>query len=94
MIASTGDHPLRDAARYGCVEALEFLLEFGVPPNLNSTGETALHVAVAADEDDAVRLLLAAGADPHKEDVDGDRPVDLVRSTEVAKLIGAPPPSG
>lgn len=94
VIASTGDHPLRDAAQYGCVEALEFLLEFGVPPNLNSTGETALHVAVAADEDDAVRLLLAAGADPHKEDVDGDRPVDLVRSTEVAKLIGAPPPSG
>ena len=94
VVASTGDHPLRDAAQHGCAEAVKFLLEFGVPANLNSTGETALHVAVAADEDDVVRLLLAAGADPHKEDVDGDRPVDLVRSPEVAKLIGAPPPSG
>ena len=90
VIASTGDHPLRDAAQYGCEEALEFLLKSGVPADLNSTGETALHAAVAADEDGAVRLLLEAGADPLKEDVDGDRPVDFVRSKEVAALLGAP----
>lgn len=90
VIASTGDHPLRDAAQYGCEEALEFLLQCGVPADLNSTGETALHAAVAADEDGAVRLLLEAGADPLKEDVDGDRPVEMARSKEVATLLGAP----
>jgi len=89
VIAPTGDHPLRDAAQFGCLDLLRLLLDHGVPPNLNSTGETALHVAVSVDDDEAVRLLLASGADPNQPDVDGDLPADFLRSEETAEALRA-----
>jgi ankyrin repeat protein len=44
---------------------------------LNENGQTALHIAAAADNEAAVRVLLDGGADPAKHDNNGKTPLML-----------------
>lgn len=87
--------PLHAAADRGDVETLEHLL---ANPSVavdapDSTGRTALLHAVLAQQAAAVRLLLAAGADPAHADQSGLTPRTAAQtgaSAEIATLLGAP----
>ena len=59
---------LLQAAGVGDVGGLAELLDAGADPNMPNpvTGATALYNACAASQVEAVRLLLACGADPNK----------------------------
>lgn len=50
-------------------------------------GDTPLHCAVMGDQVQAVRLLLAYGADPTVRNLSGRRPIDVVRSDEVQQEL-------
>ena len=87
--------PLHAAADRGDVEALKNLL--ANPATLidapDATGRTALLHAVLAQQAGAVRLLLAAGADPARADQAGLTPRAAARtgaSAEIATLLAAP----
>jgi ankyrin repeat protein len=60
--------PLMLAAFIGQLELLQAFLEAGANVNLAMPlgGETALHMAAVANKSAAVKLLLAAGADPNR----------------------------
>jgi len=84
---------LHAAARHGDVDALKALL---ARPDVrvdapDAAGRSALLHAVLAQQADAVRLLLAAGADPDRADPAGLTPRAAARagaSAEVAGLLG------
>jgi ankyrin repeat protein len=86
--------PLHVAANADDVDALGKLLadpatRVDAPDDL---GRTALQVAVAAANVRAVRLLLAAGADPDHADASGTTPRSVARtgpSAEIAALLAA-----
>lgn len=62
--------PIHDAIRGGHVEALAALLDGGADPNLMAEGKwPALTFAIQADQPEAVRLLVAAGADLSEEGI-------------------------
>ena len=89
--------PLQAAADRGDVEALRRLLadpaaRIDAP---DAAGRTALLHAVLAQHADAVRLLLAAGADPGRADPAGLTARAAARagaSAEIAALLAAPSP--
>ena len=68
---------LNAAAFHGHWQLCQFLLESGAPVNhaLPDTGETPLHSALCSEDrvryDPVVRVLLAAGADPHATTIPG-----------------------
>lgn len=72
---------LRDAARYGDLEAVEDFVAVGKDVNeADESGRTALHYAVAfyreeANGDDIVRELLGAGADLEARDSKENTPL-------------------
>ncbi|CAL9152648.1 unnamed protein product [Musa hybrid cultivar] len=76
--------PLMVAATYGSLDVLKFILSLpSVEVNRASAPDntTALHCAASGgsfDAVDAVKALLAAGADPTLVDVNGDRPADVI----------------
>ncbi|RRT44875.1 hypothetical protein B296_00034189 [Ensete ventricosum] len=76
--------PLMVAATYGSLDVLNFILSLpSVEVNRASApvNTTALHCAASGgsfDAVDAVKALLAAGADPTLVDVNGDRPADVI----------------
>ena len=87
--------PLHAAADRGDIEVLKKLL--ANPATLvdapDATGRTALLHAVLAQQAGAVRLLLAAGADPARADQAGLTPRAAAQtgaSAEVATLLAAP----
>ena len=54
----------------------------------NKKGETALHVAAAAGANDALAMLLAAGASPHAKDRGGETPLHRATTAEcIATLV-------
>jgi ankyrin repeat protein len=61
------------AVRAGSLELLKYLLEHGANPNSTGAiaGETALHVAAARGDVNALDLLLRAGADVNQRDWNG-----------------------
>ena len=87
--------PLQSAAERGDVEALKTLLaapatHVDAP---DGTGQTALLHAVLAQQAAAVRLLIAAGADPGRADQAGLTPRAAAQTganAEIAALLGAP----
>ena len=78
-----GDWPLKRAAEANDIKRLEWLLKHGAEVDRTFTGETALHSAVRGDSREAVDLLLAAGANPNQQDVDGWTPMFSALSREV-----------
>ena len=86
---------LHAAADRGDVEALRKLLENAATPvdAPDAVGRTALLHAVLAQQVAAVRLLLAAGADPARADHAGLTPRAAAQTganAEIAALLGAP----
>ena len=87
--------PLQSAADRGDVEALKTLLadpatHVDAP---DAAGQTALLHAVLAQQAAAVRLLVAAGADPGRADQAGLTPRAAAQTganAEIAALLGAP----
>ena len=89
-----GEWPLKVAAEYNDIKRLDWLLKNGADVDRTSTGETALHAAVRGDSREAIDLLLAAGANPNQQDVDGWTPLFGACSREVIRtlrLAGADP---
>ena len=93
--ARTLPAPLQAAADRGDVETLKKLLANPSAPvdAPDSSGRTALLHAVLAQHPAAVRLLLAAGADPARADPAGLTPRAAAQtgaSAEIATLLAAP----
>jgi ankyrin repeat protein len=92
-----GEWPLKTFAEAGDENGVAWLLQRGADPNFTSTGDSALHAAVARNHIECARLLLAAGADPNQEDVDGCVPMWQLASEEMLDLLlahGADPNVG
>lgn len=71
--------PLQRAARAGDAEAVARLLDAGHDVNeAGPDGDTALHWAAAWGCEDAIRLLLARGADVTLKDYEDNTPLHLV----------------
>ncbi|KAJ7976808.1 Zinc finger CCCH domain-containing protein [Quillaja saponaria] len=76
--------PLMVAATYGSIDVMKVILSLFDADINRSCGidkTTALHCAAsggAVNAVDAVKLLLAAGADPNSVDANGHRPVDVI----------------
>ena len=82
-----GEWPLKLAAESNDINRLAWLLKHGANVDRTSTGETALHAAVRADSREAVDLLLASGANPNQQDVDGWTPLFSALSREVIHTL-------
>ncbi len=84
----SGDSPLTFAIHHHQTEMLEYLLKHKAPTDLlDLSGLTALHVAAAANDDTATRLLLDHGADPDSKSPRGDTPLDMARHAKAGKTI-------
>lgn len=72
--------PLMYAAQYGLLDRLTFLLAEGAPVNYTPDAYrvTALRLAMEFKQPEAVRILLAHGADPNFKDKDGTTPMSYV----------------
>lgn len=90
--ASKGGHSLFDAANWADMEAVNELLAAGIPVDqIGRAGRTPLHQAilwhVAADINKLpdrgwlciIDALIAAGADVHVKNTDGQTPLDAAR---------------
>jgi ankyrin repeat protein len=82
FVDGCGDWPLKNAAEANDTDRVAWLLAHGAKVDNTSTGETALHAAVRADAREAMDQLLAAGANPNAQDVDGWTPFFCARSRE------------
>ncbi|KAJ6808157.1 zinc finger CCCH domain-containing protein 24-like [Iris pallida] len=76
--------PLMVAATYGSIEVLVYIvseLVVDVNRSCGEDGTTALHCAASGGSENAVqavKILLAAGADPKSLDANGFRPADVI----------------
>lgn len=75
------------AAERGDVAFAQALLERGANPDATSTGETALHKAVAFEKRELVELLLKHRANPNAQDVDGYSPLCLAKCEEIMAIL-------
>ncbi|KAJ9157280.1 Ankyrin repeat domain-containing protein [Pleurostoma richardsiae] len=83
-----GQYPLHRAAAVGSVPMINLLLQNKSPLNAtDSSGQTALHHAVAEGHGDAAVALLRAGAQTDKKDADGYLALDLAPDKEVRRYI-------
>ena len=80
------------AAHAGFTDIVEFLLEQGANPNVNSAGFTALHAAVMRRDERMVAALLAHGADPNAKVLTWTPTRRSSRDWNFnPELVGAPP---
>jgi uncharacterized protein len=86
-IDGCGDWPLKAAAENNDAARVSWLLARGAEVDRTSTGETALHGAVRNDSREVIDVLLAAGANPNAQDVDGWTPVFAAESEEVIRRL-------
>jgi uncharacterized protein len=82
-----GYWPLKTFAEEGESTTVAWLLGHGAQPDFTSTGETALHMAVAKDHVEIARQLLKAGANPNQQDVDGCVPLWQLKSETMLDLL-------
>lgn len=87
FVSGEGIWPLLRATSDGDVEMVRGLLALDASMDTTSTGETALHEAVKADELEIMRLLLTAGADPNAQDVDMYGTLWFARTTEAVQIL-------
>lgn len=79
--------PLKSFAESGDAAAVGWLLKHGATPDFTSTGDTALHAAVAGDHIECARQLVEAGANPNQQDVDGCVPMYRTKSEAMLDLL-------
>jgi hypothetical protein len=89
-----GGQILVEASVYATPEQIEQLIAWGANPNYFDSSEgTPLHAAIFADNEGAVRALLAHGANPSTPYVDGRAPSQLLggasnsRRSEILALV-------
>lgn len=101
--AADGHLPLGLAAYFGRPEAVRLLLDRGAEVSATARNDMrvqALHAAVAGRNLEAVRLLLAAGADPDAQQHGGWTPLMAAQQhgdddiAAALRAAGAQPPSG
>ena len=87
FIGGDGYHLLKQAAEGNEMEFVRELLNAGVDANTTSTGDTALHTAIGQDHLEIAEMLLRAGADPSRQDVDGWSALHYCRSRKAVRMI-------
>ncbi|ETS01173.1 ankyrin [Trichoderma reesei RUT C-30] len=71
---------LHEAARYGGVSYIEYLVDNGLDVNhTDESGRTPLHIAVLNDAKTCFPALLMHGADPELRDADGYSAIERAR---------------
>ena len=94
--SNTDSAPLALAiAAHNDPQVIKYLLDQGADPNVgllawSSSWQTALHVAVAHRQADAIKLLLAYGADTGIRNKDGQTPLQYAQADDrpaMAKLL-------
>jgi cytohesin len=86
-IDGCGEWPLKSASEDNDADRMKWLLKKGAAVDRTSTGGTALHTAVRRDAREAIELLLAAGANPNQQDVDGCTPLFEAQSRETIRIL-------
>lgn len=79
---------LQKAADSGIIEAGEIALKHGA--NVNSAdrfGLTPLHVAVINNDSIMLEFLIKNGADPEKENISGESPLDWAKKDKKDSLL-------
>ncbi|KAL8756001.1 MAG: hypothetical protein Q9199_003235 [Rusavskia elegans] len=80
--------PLHRAAAIGSVPMVKLLLDNNSPLNATDFAKyTALHHAISEGHGDTAVVLLKAGAEVDKLDVDGKLAIDLAPDTKIKKFI-------
>lgn len=77
--------PLHHAVESKISEMMQLLIKRGA--SVNSTtfaGATALHLAAGYALIDAIKILLAAGANARASNIEGDTPADVAPSSGVS----------
>ncbi|CAL8583793.1 putative ankyrin-repeat protein [Xanthoria parietina] len=83
-----GQLPLHRAAAVGSVPMVNLLLDHQSPLNATDVANyTALHHAISEGHGDTALVLLKAGAEVDKVDVDGNLAIDLAPDTKIKKFI-------
>ena len=84
---SGGKTPLMTAVEKGYIKTTLNLLMFGSNPNLQeeTTGNTALHLAVARCDITLVKALLTFNVDPTLPNKENETPLDIAESLKVGK---------
>ena len=79
-VSEEGDTPLHIAAREGLENLIPLLIQHGAElEHKNGNGNTALHEAICANDYEAVKALLQAGADANaKDNLDGNTPLHFL----------------
>jgi ankyrin repeat protein len=86
-VDGTAEWPLWTAARNGDTARVKRLLEWGAGAHQVHIWGTALHAAARADDIESMKLLLAAGIDPNREDSYDCTAVQCAWSVEAAQLL-------
>ena len=82
-----GQTPLHYAAAAGKWRVAELLAGRGGVNAKDYEGNTPLHLAAAAGEVAATMGLLERGADPWARNNEGELPIDVAKSSDVAKVL-------
>jgi cytohesin len=72
---------LKEAIYDNNIDEIKRLLATGVNVNKVIYGYTLLHIAAERNNSDVIELLLAAGANPDVQNVNGDTPLDIIFKT-------------
>jgi uncharacterized protein YegJ (DUF2314 family) len=83
-----GETPVHQAAKYGQLETLRFLLEQGGDVNARSKqGVTALHFAAGFGELETVKLLLEKGAEADPKEETGITPIMAAQAQSHQEIV-------
>ncbi|KAM0794613.1 gankyrin [Usnea florida] len=83
-----GQLPLHRAAAIGSIPMVNLMLENKSPLNATDiSGLTALHHAISEGRGDTAVVLLRAGAETDKRDVDGNLAIDLAPDKKIRQFI-------